>query len=397
MASFPLCYRIGLPLVSLLAWLALPVASQTTATPTFQNWTDIVRTKAFAESQGVYQNMLTVRGWVLTRSGQCEQQNRHLLFDMRGNFLEYMEDSNDPLVNQLKLNQARQQLAQRGQVHGWVAGQPNTMGYPFALRCRQPFVDLDLAIARYLGEHPDGRLSGNWDGIRVGQPNKPASLHEVLHTVYQRRVQQQRISLPENLLPDLAGMLIIESGGVREAKSRANARGILQLTPTALKDCGVPANRHLHRIAQVDCALWLFERNHRMLEPVFAATFGHLPKDKQEQLYRLLLIQAYHGGPGRVRSLLTDDTLKQPARYFAENHHYFSAGDMAFGMIFHNLGRNRLGFASLYYTADVRIAQQTLFARNPNGLFTAQQTVLQQPEALDKARSLAITTAHSPN
>ncbi len=175
-------------------------------------------------------------------------------------------------------------------------------------------------------------------------------------------------------------MLIIESGGVREAKSKANARGILQLTPTALKDCGVPANKHLHRIAQVDCALWLFERNHRMLQPVFVAKFGHLPEDKQEQIYRLLLIQAYHGGPGRVRSLLVDEELSRPASYFAANHQQFSAGDIAFGMVFHNLGRNRLGFASLYYTADIRIAQQLLQSKKSPGLFPAlQQTLTSLP------------------
>lgn len=346
----------------------------------FQSWTDVVRTKAFDDSQGVYDNMMNVRRWILTRSGYCTEQKRHVLFDMRGNFLQYVEDADNSLQTQQRLNQSRQQLAQQGLVPAYVAGNSNTVGYPFAIRCHQPYVDLPLAIARYLGEHPDGRLSGNWQGISVGTPKKQASLHEVLQTVYNRRVQQKKITLPPNLLPDLAGMLIIESGGVREAKSKANARGILQLTPTALKDCGVPANKHLHRIAQVDCALWLFERNHRMLQPVFVAKFGHLPEDKQEQIYRLLLIQAYHGGPGRVRSLLVDEELSRPASYFAANHQQFSAGDIAFGMVFHNLGRNRLGFASLYYTADIRIAQQLLQSKKSNGLFPAlQQTLTSLP------------------
>lgn len=357
-----------------LVWSLLQqtAVAQTLITP-IPSWTEVVRTKPYAESQGVYDNMMTVRRWVLTRSEHCTEQNRHVLFDMHGNFLEYMEDAKDSLQTQLKLNETRQDMAQQGRVHAWVAGNTNTIGYPFAIRCHQPNVDLTLAIARYLGEHPDGRLSGNWNGISVGTPKKQASLHDVLQAVYKRRVQQKRISLPSNLLPDLAGMLIIESGGVREAKSKANARGILQLMPQVLKECGVPANRHLHRIAQVDCALWLFERNHRMLQPVFLARFGHLPEEKREQVYRFMLIQAYHGGPGRVRSLLTDEEFSKPAAYFAAHHEQFTAGDIAFGMVFHNLGRNRLGFASLYYTADIRIAQQMLASKNTSNLFALQQ------------------------
>lgn len=348
--------------------LVAPVKAQSPIMP-FQTWTDVVRTKGFAESQGVYDNVMNVRRWILTRSEHCTERNRHVLFDMRGNFLDFIEDATDSFQTQQKINQTRQLMAQQGLVHAWVEGNASTVGYPFAIRCHQPYVDLSLAVSRYLGEHPDGRLSGNWNGISVGTPKNQASLHDVLQTVYKRRVQQKRISLPANILPDLAGMLIIESGGVREAKSKANARGILQLTPTALKDCGVPANKHLHRIAQVDCALWLFERNHRMLQPVFLAQFGHLPEGKREQVYRLLLIQAYHGGPGRVRSLMLDEELNKAAAYFAANHEKFTAGDIAFGMVFHNLGRNRLGFASLYYTADIRIAQQLLAQRK-----TAYQT-----------------------
>jgi hypothetical protein len=325
-----------------------------------QNWTDIVRSKPYTQSQGVYDNMMNVRRWILTRSGHCSERNRHLLFDMRGNFLQFIEDASDSPQTQRILNQTRQAMAQQGQVYAWVEGNSQTPGYPFAIRCHQPSVDLPLAIARYMGEHPDGRLSGNWDGIKVGSPKNQASLHDTLRLVHARRVQQNRISLPDDLLADLAGMLIIESGGVREAHSKANAKGILQLTPQALKDCKVPKNKQLHRIAQVDCALWLFERNHRMLKPVFLTRFGHLPEDKQDQIYRLLLIQAYHGGPGRVRSLLIDEEYSKPAAYFAEHHQDFSAGDIAFGMVFHNLGRNRLGFASLYYTADIRIALQQL-------------------------------------
>lgn len=351
-----------------------------------QNWAEVVRSKPYADSKGVYDNVMNVRRWILTRSGHCTERNRHLLFDMRGNFLQFIDDATDTIQTQLMLNQTRQGMAQQGLVHAWVAGNSQTLGYPFAIRCHQPYVDLPLAISRYLGELPDGRLSGNWDGIKVGTPNNQASLHDTLRLVHSRRLTQKRISLPDDLLSDLAGMLIIESGGVREAHSKANARGILQLTPQALKDCKVPNNKQLHRIAQVDCALWLFERNHRMLKPVFLTRFGHLPQEKQDQIYRLLLIQAYHGGPGRVRMLLTDDEFSKPAAYFAKHHQDFSAGDIAFGMVFHNLGRNRLGFASLYYTADIRIALQQLEFKQSTLLALGRQA---KPLASQKAQQLS--------
>jgi hypothetical protein len=61
----------------------------------YQNWTDVVRSKPYAESQGVYDNVMNVRRWILTRSGHCTERNRHLLFDMRGNFLQFVEDAAD--------------------------------------------------------------------------------------------------------------------------------------------------------------------------------------------------------------------------------------------------------------------------------------------------------------
>jgi hypothetical protein len=52
-----------------------------------------------------------------------------------------------------------------------------------------------------------------------------------------------------------------------------------------------------------------------------------------------------------------------PARYFAVNAERFTAGDIALGMVFHNLGREQLGFASLYYVADVAVATRAVCER----------------------------------
>lgn len=156
----------------------------------------------------------------------------------------------------------------------------------------------------------------------------------------------------------LAGKALIESGGQQAAHSAADARGIMQLSTAALTDCGLSEEFHFHRLAQVDCALRLLEQNHRNLEPVFKEKFGHLPQKKADKLYAMLLVQAYHGGIGRITSLLIDSEISKPATYFAQHHQNFTAGDIALGMIFHNLGRNQLSFASLYYVVDVAIATE---------------------------------------
>ena len=241
-------------------------------------------------------------------------------------------------------------------MHAWVAGELGGIGYPFALSCKQPHARLAEALARYIGEDEEARLWGTWDGMRIGTPDAPESLYDAIRQVYEYRLQRGQISLPDHVLGTLAGKVAIESGGIREAHSPMDARGIMQLSPAALRDCGLDRSVHFHRIAQIDCALKLTEQNHRNLEPVFIEHFGHLPEQKAAMLYGMLLLQAYHSGVGRVHALLTDQSLNGAARYFAEHHERFTAGDIALGMIFHNLGRDRLGFASLYYVTDVSIA-----------------------------------------
>jgi hypothetical protein len=140
----------------------------------------------------------------------------------------------------------------------------------------------------------------------------------------------------------------------------------MQLSPQALDDCRLTERFRLHRLAQIDCALYLLQQNHRNLEPAFAEVFGALPGPKAERLYQMLLVQAYHTGVGRVRSLLIDESLNGPAHYFAAHAARFTAGDISLGMIFHNLGREDLGFAALYYVADVAIATEAACMRVDN-------------------------------
>jgi hypothetical protein len=327
------------------------------------HWQDVIRQSAYWESQGVHANLTTIRRWVLAGESYCEDENRHILFDRRATFLTYMDNKGRREANQARINEIRRQLAMAGRADAWVPGELGRIGYPFVLGCKQPDARLSEALARYTGDDVRARLWGTWDGMRIGSEDAPVSLHAAIRHVYDFRREMRRISLPDHVLSTLAGKTIIESGGMRDAYSPAGARGIMQLSAPALNDCELDERFHFHRIAQIDCALYLLEQNHRNLEPVFAQYFGHLPESKAETLYGLLLLQAYHGGVGRVGALLTDETLNGAARYFAQHHDRFSAGDIALGMVLHNLGRNQLGFASLYYVTDVAIATQAACAR----------------------------------
>jgi hypothetical protein len=355
--------RACLPALWLL--LALPglsaaVADDGLARPV---WQDVIRASPYWESQGVHANLVTLRRWVLAGEAWCEDEDRHILFDRRAIFLGYLTTEDDREGNQGRINARREQLAAAGRIDVWVAGEPGRIGYPFALSCRQPDARLADALARYTGDDESARLWGTWDGMRIGSEQAPVSLHEAIREVYRHRHASGRISLPEHVLSTLAGKVIIESAGVREALSPAGARGIMQLSRSALDDCQLDERFHLHRLAQIDCALYLLEQNHRNLQPVFDEHFADLPSDKQEQLYDMLLLQAYHGGVGLVQRLFTDPDLNAATRYFARHEARFTAGDIALGMIFHNLGRSRLGFASLYYVTDVGIATQAACAR----------------------------------
>lgn len=323
-------------------------------------WTAIVRNSPYWVSQGVYTNILTIRRWVLKESGYCSSPDRHILFDMRGQFLGWISNGSDSATTQKRLNDTRQAMHEKGLTEEWIAGDSDTKGYPFALACDQPHVNLDLAVGRYLGTQASDRVWGAWDDLSFATREQPGSLHDALMYIVQRRSEQNRFELPAVLPRYLAGQILIESGGQARAHSRANAKGILQLSPPALKDCQIKPQNYWHRLAQIDCALRLMHQNARNLQPAFDKRFGHLSESKRNELFVLLLVQAYHGGASRVQALLDDETLAKPAAYFASNHERFTAGDIAFGIVFHNLGRDKLGLASLYYVADVQLAIEAL-------------------------------------
>ncbi len=216
------------------------------------------------------------------------------------------------------------------------------------------------AIARLTGKSEEYRLWGTWDGMKVGAKDGQVSLITLFKVVYEHRKAQGRFTFPESIIPTFLGKTIIESGGQKDALSRQAARGIMQLRPEVLDDCQIPKEYRLHRMVQVDCALRLVEQNHQNLQAPFKEVFGHLPADKRNTLYNLLLTQAYQIGVGRATQLLTDSELGEAARYFAKNHTSFSAEDILVGLIYHNLGREDIGLRTLYYVTDTYLARDAL-------------------------------------
>lgn len=323
-----------------------------------EGWQDVVRQSPYWVSKGAFANLKTVRRWVLNGEAYCAPKNRHIFFDNSATFLGYITNADTSDATQTTLNAQRERMFRSQRVDHWAPGGPNKAGYPFALGCNQPDAQLAVALARFTGNDKSARLWGTWDGMRIGARDHLVSLREAIAIVYRDRAAQGRISLPRDTLATLAGKTLIESGGQKAAHSAADARGIMQLSRAALADCGLAERFHFHRMAQIDCALRLMEQNHRNLKPAFDTVFGKLPEAKARELYALLLIQAYHGGVGRVSQILNAPEADKAAQYFAAHHSHFSAGDIALGLVFHNLGREQLGFASLYYLADVAVATE---------------------------------------
>ncbi|MCW8879598.1 MAG: hypothetical protein OQK51_21270, partial [Kangiellaceae bacterium] len=312
-------------------------------------WTQIIRNLPYSYSKNFHKNLSAIRRWVLFGQGFCEQNERHILFNVRGQFLGYAENLSSQNYTQQHLNQVRSELFKSNKVGHFVAGAKDSIGYPFALNCNQPHANFRQSLARMLGNSKQDRLWGTWDGISAGTKSTPINLVELVDKVY--RVKSATIKQPVKPLEFryFLAQIIIESGARKNGLSRANAIGLMQLKPEVLNDCQIPPRFYRHRMAQVDCAVRLFQQNRRNLQPVFKQLFDHLPLTKKNRLFSLLLIQSYHSGIGRMSRLLSDASLNKASVHFAQNHANYSAEDIASGIIFHNQGRQELGLASLYY------------------------------------------------
>ncbi|OZG73361.1 hypothetical protein BTA51_10025 [Hahella sp. CCB-MM4] len=324
------------------------------------DWLDVVRNSPYAATKGFYENISDIRRWVLLGEGFCNRIDRHILFNTRGHFLGYLNNRSTSEQTQQALNQLRKKLVNEKKAKYWVEGTDDKVGYPFALACEQPHVDMKAALGRMLGDTPDHLVWGTWDGMTIGSRDAPLPLVKVVQQVYDQRDLQTGLGWSDILISHLLGQILIESGARKRSFSSADAVGLLQLRPEVLQDCRIPDKFQLHRMAQIDCALKLYRQNHRNLLPVFEKQFSHLPTDKKDKLYAMLLVQAYHGGIGRLISVLSDPELGAAARYYASHQERFPAEDIALGIIFHNLGRHELGLASLYYLIDVEIATESL-------------------------------------
>ncbi len=345
-------------LLTLIASFVSPLGASAEETPAA--WLRVVRDTPYVFSAGLYDNLTTIRRWVLLGEGFCDQTDRHVLFDQRGRFLTWLEDATTLVETQQRLNSVRETLFGEGRVHRWIGGTLQETGYPFALSCTQRHVDVPMSLGRLFGADPADRVWGTWDGVRVGRKEAPVPLIELVLRVYQERAKRQGLDVNANIVRAILGQIIIESGVRKRSFSAARAVGLLQLRPEVLRDCRLPKRFHLHRMAQVDCAVRLYQQIDRNLRPIFDARFSVLPAEKRERLYSLLLVQAYHSGIGRLREMLGDEEPGVAAQKLVAEHERYSAEDMALGIIFHNLGRIDLGLASLYYLVDVAIASEVV-------------------------------------
>ncbi len=328
------------------------------------DWLTVIREIPYQYSSNFHSNLSTIRNWVLLEKGFCEKKNRHLFFNRRGKFLAYVDNEWTKSATQKKLNETRKELVKKGKVKSWIVGSKDATGYPFALNCDQPHADIYRAIDRLLGKRKSDRLWGTWDGITAGTKYSPVSLFELVEKVY--KIKSERIKQPisSTEFRYFLAQIIIESGARKNRISSENAIGLLQLKPEVLRDCQIPKKFYKHRMAQVDCAVRLFQQNRRNLRKIFNPIFGHLPQSKQDVLFSMLLIQSYHSGIGRISKLLDSQQQAKASLYFAENHKDFSAEDIATGIIYHNMGREGFGLASLYYVIDVAIVADKICEQN---------------------------------
>ena len=136
--------RVGFWLAGLLSLLVLAAEVRADS----DGWRKVIRETPFWESQGVAENLKTIRNWVLRGSGYCSDSERHILFDRRMRFLGYFSNAEDSEKTQQLLNEQRERLVQRQRVHQAVPGSASLIGYPFALACNQPHVDLPRAVGQ---------------------------------------------------------------------------------------------------------------------------------------------------------------------------------------------------------------------------------------------------------
>lgn len=334
-----------------LLWAPLSRAEEASAA-----WLQVVRATPYASTAGLYRNLATIRRWVLLGKGYCAEPDRHILFDRRGTFLAWFDNPGDAVANQRHLNAVRAALYRKHRVRQWVAGATDETGYPFALSCDQPHVDIARAVQRLLGTDPADRVWGTWDGMKVGSRKSPVPLIELVLQVLRDQARKLGFHVSGEMARAILGQIIIESGVRKRSFSDAQAVGLLQLRPEVLDDCDLAKRFRLHRMAQVECVVRLYREIDRNLRPAFDARFGVLPADKREALYPLLLVQTYQIGIGRMQQLLGDGEPGIAARRLAADQERFSARDLALGIIFHNMGRIGLGLSSLYYLVDVGIA-----------------------------------------
>src|SRR5690554_534009 len=94
-------------LAVLCAWLLISLQQSAAAAEPVANWQSVIRQTPYWASQGMAENLATLRRWVLFSTGFCSVPQRHLLFDRRGRFLAFSADGETAAESIARINSLR--------------------------------------------------------------------------------------------------------------------------------------------------------------------------------------------------------------------------------------------------------------------------------------------------
>lgn len=328
----------------------------------FDSLSELVRTLPYSIiTSDVYDNWMTVRGWVLDQSGPCSKPDRHIFVDLNGKFLTWMDNKldthgkTDSSKTNRKIQRVRRKIAEKRGID-YILDDNDKTPYPFAYSCALASRTTERAIPSYFGIPPESKIWGSWKGIEISKA-KPISIRGAFRHV----IKVRGYRLPASVLERLFGQYMIESGGQKNAHSQAGAKGILQLTKGVREHCGIPERHATNRIAQIDCAASELRRAYDYLKPKINSALRNIPGAKREIVTQWLTTQAYHTGMGNIAKMLGNNGGDARAsgelnRHYREKYSDFSGEDLAMFLLAHNIGRHHIGPQSLKYGIDSQTA-----------------------------------------
>lgn len=311
--------------------------------------TELVRNTPYGHiNQNVSENWETIRKWILKGEGPCSKDNRHIMVNLNGEFLTWLDNQGNQYRTIDKINQVRKTLLEQGKSE-IVLSENGTKGYPFAYQCELSREPIKKGITSL-----EQQVWGAYDDIQIPQ-NNPIPLFESFEHINELK----EYSFPDEMISTVLGQYVIESSGRKNAISPDGARGILQLMPSTREDCRIPTHLLDHRFAQIDCAYQQISRARNYLEPKIDSALDNLDEDTKDEVLDKMTIQAYHAGMGNIGDLFDySQTSGAASRVINENpqkYKNFTGEDIAMFILTHNFGRENIGPYAITYGVDAKI------------------------------------------